>query len=100
MWHVVAVGRGCAELLGGCVGRSQWDWAARTHGRFAYSTRFGGSIKGFDVEPYLSAKEARKMDLFIQYGRWACRQSVILVWKSLMQIASGLAWLWVQALAA
>ncbi len=34
----------------------------------AYSTRFGGSVKGFDVEQYMSAKEARKIDLFIQYG--------------------------------
>ncbi len=42
----------------------------------AYSTRFGGSIKGFDVEPYLSAKEARKMDLFIQYGLAASLQAI------------------------
>ena len=34
----------------------------------AYSTRFGGSVKGFNVEEYLSVKEARKLDLFIQYG--------------------------------
>ena len=31
----------------------------------AYSTRFGGSVKGFNVEEYLSVKEARKLDLFI-----------------------------------
>ncbi|MDX3774031.1 beta-ketoacyl-ACP synthase II [Chromatiaceae bacterium AAb-1] len=34
----------------------------------AYSTRFAGLVKDFDVEPYFPAKEARKMDLFIQYG--------------------------------
>lgn len=34
----------------------------------AFSTRFAGQIKGFDVEAYLPKKEARKMDLFIQYG--------------------------------
>jgi len=33
-----------------------------------YSTRFGGSVKNFDISHYLSAKDARKMDLFIQYG--------------------------------
>lgn len=34
----------------------------------AFSTQFAGQIKGFDVEAYLPKKEARKMDLFIQYG--------------------------------
>lgn len=42
----------------------------------AYATRFGGSVKGFDVEQYLPAKEARKLDLFIQYGLAACFQAV------------------------
>jgi len=42
----------------------------------AYSTRFGGSIKGFDVEQYLPAKEAHKLDLFIQYGLAASFQAV------------------------
>ena len=41
----------------------------------AHGTRFGGSVKGFDVEPYLSAKEARKLDLFIQYGLAASFQA-------------------------
>jgi 3-oxoacyl-[acyl-carrier-protein] synthase II len=34
----------------------------------AYSTKFAGLVKNFDVEPFFSGKEARKMDLFIQYG--------------------------------
>ncbi len=42
----------------------------------AYSTRFGGSVKNFDVEQYLPAKEARKLDLFIQYGLAASFQAV------------------------
>lgn len=42
----------------------------------AYSTRFGGAVKGFDVEQYLSLKEARKLDLFIQYGLAASFQAV------------------------
>ena len=41
----------------------------------AHGTRFGGSVKGFDVEPYLSTKEARKLDLFIQYGLAASFQA-------------------------
>jgi len=42
----------------------------------AYSTRFGGSVQGFNVEDYLSVKEARKLDLFIQYGLAAGFQAV------------------------
>jgi len=32
------------------------------------STRFAGEVKGFDVEDYMPAKEARHMDTFIHYG--------------------------------
>lgn len=42
----------------------------------AFSTTFGGSIKNFAVEDYMSVKEARKMDLFIQYGMAAGIQAV------------------------
>jgi len=42
----------------------------------AYTTRFGGSVKGFQVEDYLSPKEARRLDLFIQYGLAASFQAV------------------------
>lgn len=41
-----------------------------------YATRFAASVKDFNVEQYLSAKEARKMDLFIQYGMVAAIQAV------------------------
>lgn len=34
----------------------------------AFPTRFGGSIKGFDVTAIMPAKDARKMDPFIHYG--------------------------------
>ncbi len=34
----------------------------------AYSTKFAGLVNDFDVEPYFPAKDAKKMDLFIQYG--------------------------------
>ncbi len=42
----------------------------------AYNTRFGGSVKGFDVTQYMSAKDAKKMDLFIQYGMAAGVQAM------------------------
>lgn len=34
----------------------------------AYSTKFGGSVKDFDISNHLSPKDAKKMDTFIQYG--------------------------------
>jgi len=34
----------------------------------AYTTKIGGSIKNFDVERFMPAKDARKLDLFMQYG--------------------------------
>ncbi|GAA0818995.1 beta-ketoacyl-ACP synthase II [Colwellia sp. D2M02] len=33
-----------------------------------YTTKFAGLVKGFDVQQYMEKKEAKKMDLFIQYG--------------------------------
>ena len=42
----------------------------------AFSTRFGGSIKGFDIEQYMPAKDARRLDLFIQYGLAAGLQAM------------------------
>jgi len=33
-----------------------------------FPVRFGGEIRGFDVEAYLPRKDARKMDPFIHYG--------------------------------
>jgi 3-oxoacyl-[acyl-carrier-protein] synthase II len=41
----------------------------------AYTTRFGGSVRDFKVEEYLSPKEARRLDLFIQYGLAASFQA-------------------------
>ena len=42
----------------------------------AFSTRFGGSIKNFDIEQYMPAKDARRLDLFIQYGLAAGLQAM------------------------
>jgi 3-oxoacyl-[acyl-carrier-protein] synthase II len=41
-----------------------------------FSTRFSASIKGFDVAEYMNPKDARKMDLFIQYGMAAAAQAI------------------------
>lgn len=42
----------------------------------AFSTRFGGSIKNFDSEPYMPAKDAKRMDVFILYGVAAGAQAM------------------------
>lgn len=34
----------------------------------AYTTHFSASVRDFDTDPYFSAKDARKMDTFVQYG--------------------------------
>jgi 3-oxoacyl-[acyl-carrier-protein] synthase II len=41
----------------------------------AYSTQFSASVRDFDVSPYLEAKDARKMDTFVQYGMAAGMQA-------------------------
>jgi len=33
-----------------------------------FSTRIGGSVRGFEITDYISDKEAKKMDVFIHYG--------------------------------
>jgi len=42
----------------------------------AYATRFAGLVKNFNSEDYLTRKEARKMDTFIQYGIAAGMQAM------------------------
>lgn len=42
----------------------------------AFTTRFGAQVKDFDVENYMSKKDARKMDTFIQYGMAAAIQAI------------------------
>lgn len=41
-----------------------------------FASRIAGEVKGFDVTQYLSAKDARRMDIFIQYGMAAAIQAV------------------------
>jgi 3-oxoacyl-[acyl-carrier-protein] synthase II len=41
-----------------------------------FATHFGGEIRKLDLEPYMSAKEARRMDAFMQYGVVAGTQAM------------------------
>jgi 3-oxoacyl-[acyl-carrier-protein] synthase II len=42
----------------------------------AFKSQVAGEVKGFDVAAYLSAKEARRMDVFIHYGMAAGIQAI------------------------
>jgi 3-oxoacyl-[acyl-carrier-protein] synthase II len=42
----------------------------------AYSTRFSASVKNFDVSQYMPVKDARKMDVFVQFGMAAGIQAM------------------------
>ncbi|CAM3181567.1 MULTISPECIES: beta-ketoacyl-ACP synthase II [Vibrio] len=74
--RVVVTGMGMLSPVGNTVESS---WKALLAGQSGivnidhfdttnFSTRFAGLVKDFNCEDYMSKKEARKMDLFIQYG--------------------------------
>lgn len=74
--RVVVTGMGMVSPLGNSVAES-WDKAVNGQSGIdhlesfdvsAFNTRFGGAVKNLDVTDYLAAKDARKMDIFIQYG--------------------------------
>ncbi|NCT96949.1 MAG: beta-ketoacyl-ACP synthase II [Comamonadaceae bacterium] len=83
--RVVVTGLGCISPVGNTVADS---WANLLAGRSGISTitkfdpsnfacRIAGEVKGFELESYMSAKEARTMDTFIHYGIAAAHQAVI-----------------------
>ncbi|CAH0539249.1 beta-ketoacyl-ACP synthase II [Vibrio marisflavi] len=74
--RVVVTGMGMLSPVGNTV---ETSWKALLEGQSGivniehfdtaeYSTRFAGLVKDFNCEEYMSKKDARKMDLFIQYG--------------------------------
>ncbi|WP_168014235.1 beta-ketoacyl-ACP synthase II [Halomonas salinarum] len=82
--RVVVTGLGLVTPVGNTVDESWANIVAGKSGISAidhfdtsgFNTRFGGSIKDFDISPYLNPKDARKMDLFIQYGIAAGGQAI------------------------
>ena len=83
--RVVITGMGAITPLGNSV-QETWDNLKAGNSGIteidqfdvsAYSTRFGGLIKNFNVEDYMSIKEARRMDEFIHYGLAAGKQAII-----------------------
>ena len=81
--RVVVTGLGIISPLGNTVSEA-WDRALAGTPGVTRITRFdpsrlasqiAGEVKAFDVAPYMSPKEARRMDLFIQYGMAAGLQA-------------------------
>jgi 3-oxoacyl-[acyl-carrier-protein] synthase II len=82
--RVVVTGLGCISPVGNTVADAWANLLAGNSGidlitRFDatnFSCKIAGEVKGFDLEAYMSAKEARAMDSFIHYGIAAAAQAV------------------------
>ncbi len=82
--RVVVTGLGLVSPVGNSV---EEGWANLIAGRSgigpitrfdasSFSCQFAGEVKGFQIEEYMPAKEARHMDTFIHYGVAAAVQAV------------------------
>lgn len=82
--RVVITGLGCISPVGNTV---ESAWSALVAGQSgigaitkfdasAFSCKIAGEVKGFQVEDYMTSKEARTMDTFIHYGIAAAVQAV------------------------
>ena len=82
--RVVITGLGIISPLGNDVNQAWAKARAGTPGiesisRFdasPFASQIAGEVRDFNVEDYLSAKEARRMDIFVQYGLAAGIQAV------------------------
>jgi 3-oxoacyl-[acyl-carrier-protein] synthase II len=80
---VVVTGLGIVSPIGNTVAEA-WESALAGKSGITRITRFdpsrlasqiAGEVKNFDIAPYMSPKEARRMDLFIHYGIAAALQA-------------------------
>jgi 3-oxoacyl-[acyl-carrier-protein] synthase II len=82
--RVVVTGLGCISPVGNTVTEAWSNILAGQSGidlitKFDttdFSCKIAGEVKGFDLESYMSAKEARTMDSFIYYGIAAAQEAV------------------------
>jgi 3-oxoacyl-[acyl-carrier-protein] synthase II len=82
--RVVVTGLGIVSPVGNDVA-SAWDSILSGRSGIAgvtrfdtasFPTHFGGEIRQLDLEPYMSTKDARRMDAFMQYGVVAGTQAM------------------------
>ncbi len=82
--RVVVTGLGIVSPVGNDIA-SAWDSIVSGRSGIAVVTRFdttnfpvhfGGEIRQLNLEPYMSAKDARRMDAFMQYGVVAGMQAM------------------------
>lgn len=82
--RVVVTGMGIISPLGNSVTETWRNILAGKSGIAAidrfdvseFATRIGGAIKNFDINDYMSAKEAKRFDPFIHYGVAAAEQAL------------------------
>ena len=82
--RVVVTGLGCISPVGNTVAEAWTNILAGQSGiglitKFDasnFACKIAGEVKGFDLESYIGAKEARTMDTFIHYGIAAAHQAV------------------------
>ncbi|MBK1683540.1 beta-ketoacyl-ACP synthase II [Rhodoferax fermentans] len=82
--RVVVTGLGCVSPVGNTVDTTWANLLAGQSGvglitKFdasTFSCKIAAEVKGFDIEAYMSAKEARTMDTFIHFGIAAAEQAV------------------------
>jgi len=82
--RVVVTGMGCVSPVGNTLSETWEAIVAGTSGiatitKFdptPFTTHFGGEVKGFQIESYIPAKEARHMDTFIHFGLAAGVQAI------------------------
>jgi 3-oxoacyl-[acyl-carrier-protein] synthase II len=82
--RVVVTGLGCVSPVGNTVAEAWSNVLAGKSGigmitKFdasAFSCKIAGEVRNFDLDSYMSSKEARTMDSFIHYGIAAADQAV------------------------
>ncbi len=82
--RVVVTGLGCISPVGNTVAESWSNLLAGQSGvglitKFdasAFACKIAGEVKGFNLDAYINAKDARTMDQFIHYGVAAAMQAV------------------------
>ena len=83
--RVVVTGLGCISPVGNTVAEAWANLLAGQSGidlitKFdtsSFTCKIAGEVRGFDLDSYMGAKEARTMDTFIHFGVAAATQAIV-----------------------